>query len=129
MFSSSSEDDLEFVCYIHNSIIDASGGTKGFHDKKLVESALARPLQSAFGKDSYPDKLSKAAALLDSIARNHGFRDGNKRTAMAVAIIYLELNDVRIDFTNEEYEIFMLYVVNSKPPLDYLVNWLRSHAT
>ncbi len=128
MFGKTPDYDLEFVCYLHDSIIDASGGSKGFHDETLVKSALARPLQTAFGEEIYPDLFSKAAALLESIARNHGFRDGNKRTAMAAAVLFLQLNDIFIEFTNKEYEVFMLHVVNKKPPLEEIIYWLKSHA-
>ena len=55
---------------------------QGFHNEGLVKSALARPNHTVMGNDAYTDVFSKAAALLDAIARNHGFRDGNKRTAM-----------------------------------------------
>jgi death on curing protein len=127
LFSADSDKDIEFVCYVHDRIIEVSGGSKGFHDENLVKSALARPLQTAFEKEIYPDLLTKAAALLDSIARNHGFRDGNKRTAMAAAIIFLELNGVYVNFTNEEYENFILYVVNQKPGLEEITFWLKSH--
>lgn len=82
MFSDDPSEDLEIINYIHDEIIDASGGAKGYHDKKLIFSALARPIQSVMGKDAYKTVYEKAAALLDSIANNHGFRDGNKRTAM-----------------------------------------------
>jgi death-on-curing protein len=83
------------------SDIEASGGSKGFHDEKLVRSALARPNHSVMGEDAYDDMFSKAAALLDAIARNHGFRDGNKRTAMAAAVLYLSQNGIEITFTNK----------------------------
>jgi death-on-curing protein len=86
MFGDTPEQDLEFIVLIHDQIIDESGGSKGFHDANLIKSALARPMQSAFGDDAYVDIFEKAAALLDSIANNHGFKDGNKRTAMAAAI-------------------------------------------
>ena len=123
------ERDLRVVCYIHDSIIEASGGTKGFHDERLVRSALARPEQSAFGKEIYSTEFEKAAALLDSIANNHGFRDGNKRTAMAAAAIFLNLRyDVEVQFTNQEYEDFMLHVVNDKPAITEIAKWLQSHA-
>lgn len=85
-------------------------------------------MQSAFGQDMYDDFFSKAAALLDSIAKNHGFKDGNKRTAMATAVIYLQLNSVEINFTNIEYEEFMLHVVNDKPKLPEIVTWLKKHS-
>ena len=121
------EYDLVLATYIHDRIIEASGGVKGFHDEKLIKSALARPFQTAFGKEMYPSLVNKAAAVLDSIARNHGYRDGNKRTAMAVANIFLNLNDIELDFTNKEYEEFMLHVVNNKPTIEEISQWLSRH--
>src|ERR1700738_468360 len=102
MFNDDPEWDLAILSYIHDHIIDASGGSKGFHNEGLVKSALARSLHSVMGEDAYPDIFSKAAALLDAIANNHGFRDGNKRTAMAAAVLYLEQNDIKVAFTNQE---------------------------
>jgi death-on-curing protein len=128
VFGDSLEQDLEFITLIHDHIIDESGGSKGFHDIKLIESALARPAQSAFGEDAYTSLFEKAAALLDSIANNHGFRDGNKRTAMAAAIYYLSLFEIFIVITNEEYELFMLRVVNDKPPIVEISSWLERHS-
>jgi death-on-curing protein len=127
MFGDDPEWDLAILSYIHDQIIDASGGSKGFHNEGLIKSALARPLHSVMGEDAYPDMFSKAAALLDAIARNHGFRDGNKRTAMAVAVLYLEQNDIKVVFTNQEYEDIMLHVVNDKPSIEEIKEWLEQH--
>ena len=55
MFGDTPEWDLEILTFIHDRIIDESGGSKGFHDINLVKSALARPMQSAFGVDAYND--------------------------------------------------------------------------
>lgn len=127
MFDDDPEEDLRVLCYVHDQVIEASGGAKGFHDEGLVRSALGRPNQSAFGEDIYADLFMKAAALLDSIANNHGFRDGNKRTAMAAAVLYLALHTIDVEFTNEEYEHMMLHVVNHKPPLTEITAWLIRH--
>lgn len=124
MFDGDPEWDLAILCFIHDKIIEASGGLKGVHDEGLIKSALGRPRQSAFGNDIHQDSFAKAAALLDSIANNHGFRDGNKRTAMAGAVLYLHNNGVEVRFTNEEYEVFMLHVVNNRPD----INGLMSHS-
>lgn len=122
------EQDLEVICNLHDEIIEASGGVKGIHSEHLLKSALARPLQTAFGDEIYKDLLSKAAALLDSIANNHGFRDGNKRTAMAAANLFLYLRGViNIQFSNQEYEGFMVYVVNNKPSVNEIAEWLKAH--
>jgi death-on-curing protein len=128
MFDDDPEWDLAIICFVHDKIIEASGGAKGFHDERLIKSALARPNQSAFGEEMYVDVFAKAAALLDSIANNHGFRDGNKRTAMAVAVLYLHNNGIEIRFTNEEYEVIMLHVVNDKPSVDEIKAWLMDHS-
>jgi death on curing protein len=128
MFDDDPELDLAILCYIHDQIIEASGGAKGFHSEGLIRSALARPNQSAFGKDIYFDLFMKAAALLDSIANNHGFRDGNKRTAMAAAVLYLHSNNIEVKFTNDEYEEIMLHVVNNKPSVKEIKTWLMQHA-
>ena len=62
------------------------------HDSGLIESACARPGASAFGEDAYPSIWEKAAALLQSLACNHGFVDGNKRTAWVAMATFLTLN-------------------------------------
>lgn len=62
-------------------------------DVGLLESALARPRASAFGEDAYPDLHLKAAALMESLARNHALIDGNKRLAWVAMRLFLALND------------------------------------
>jgi death-on-curing protein len=127
MFDDDPEWDLAILSYVHDHIIDASGGARGFHDEGLIKSALARPQHSVMGEDAYADVFSRAAALLDAIARNHGFRDGNKRTAMAAAVLYLEQNGIKVTFTNQEYEDIMLQVVKDKPSIDEIKGWLERH--
>lgn len=61
-------------------------------DPGLVESAVARPRSSVFGADAYPDLWTKAAALLQSLTRNHPFVDGNKRIGWITATAFLTVN-------------------------------------
>lgn len=78
------------------------------HDVGLLVSTLARPQATAFGEDAYPDLLTKAAALLVSIASNHALVDGNKRSALAGAIAFLGMNGRRLTLTDKEaYELVM----------------------
>ena len=78
-------------------------------DYGLLDAAVARPRATAFGVDAYPDLFSKAAALLQSLARNHALIDGNKRTAWASAWTYLYLNGIELpdDFDVDAAEEFM----------------------
>jgi death-on-curing protein len=58
----------------------------------LLEGAVMRPQATAFGEDAYPSLHDKAAALLHSLARNHPFVDGNKRTAWAATTVFYQIN-------------------------------------
>lgn len=67
-------------------------GAGGIRDVGLIESACGRPQATAFGDDAYPGAWEKAAALLQSLACNHPFTDGNKRTAWLAAVTFLAVN-------------------------------------
>jgi death-on-curing protein len=71
-------------------------------DPGLLESALARPRTTAFGRDAYPTLDEKAAALLHSLARNHALVDGNKRISLAGLIAFYGVNGRRLTLTNDE---------------------------
>ncbi|WP_280491025.1 type II toxin-antitoxin system death-on-curing family toxin [Nocardia asiatica] len=87
-------------------------GTPAVRDYGLLDSALARPQSSVFGQDAYPDVWQKAAALMESIARNRGLVDGNKRLAWYASWVFLQLNGYRLDpyFDVDEAERFVLDV-------------------
>ncbi|WP_283610992.1 type II toxin-antitoxin system death-on-curing family toxin [Mycolicibacterium poriferae] len=78
-------------------------------DYGLLDAAVARPQATAFGVDAYPDLFTKAAALLQSLARNHALVDGNKRTAWAAAWTFLFINGIELppDFDVDHAEDFM----------------------
>ena len=74
------------------AINTAEAGPDNLVDFGLLESAVLRPQTTVGGKDAYTDAYEKAAALMHSLARNHAFFDGNKRTAAASMIIFLKIN-------------------------------------
>jgi death-on-curing protein len=77
-------------------------------DYGLLDAAVARPQATVFGVDAYPDNFTKAAALLQSLARNHALVDGNKRTAWAAAWTFLHINGIPLgDFDVDDAEVFM----------------------
>ncbi len=77
-------------------------GKRKVRDMGLLEAAAARPQQTVFGEDAYPTPQEKAAAMLHSIARNHPFADGNKRTAAIAAIFMLEVNGLRVKWQPQD---------------------------
>lgn len=85
----------EAVVYaIHDRQIAEHGGLEGVRDIAAIESALAKPLHLA--GYSNPDAADLAAAYAYGLARNHGFADGNKRTAWVVARLFLADNGYRL---------------------------------
>ena len=82
----------------------------GFHgrDIGLLASALARPATTVMGAEAYPHLATKAAALLESVARFHPLIDGNKRTAWTLMVLLLWINGYRHNFTSDEaFELVM----------------------
>lgn len=75
----------------------AVGGAVEVRDLGLLDAAVQRPRASAFGQEAYPDLLSKAAALLHSLARNHALVDGNKRMAWLATWVFLAKNGIVLD--------------------------------
>lgn len=81
---------LEGLVWIHTVAVEEFGGSTGIRDRGLLESALARPSASFGGKTLYDTPFKRAAALAESLVLNHGFVDGNKRTAMYAMAAWLE---------------------------------------
>ncbi len=95
-------------------------------DIGLLGSAAARPQTSAFGEDAYPDLITKAAALLQSIVNNHALVDGNERLGWLATAVFLELNGVEASkAANEEVYDFVVWVASTSPSLDDITARLR----
>lgn len=71
-------------------------GVPTVRDIGLLDAALHRPVASAFGQDAYPTLAAKAAAMFESLVRNHPLADGNKRLAWTATIVFLRMNGARV---------------------------------
>ena len=118
---------VEQVLFIHMRLIAETGGSLGLRDLALLESAVARPQATFGGEDLYPDLFTKAAALLDSLIRNHPFVDGNKRVGITAAGLFLRRNGQRLTATNTELEQFTLQAARSELAVEEIAAWLRNH--
>ncbi|MFT9598381.1 type II toxin-antitoxin system death-on-curing family toxin [Mesobacillus sp.] len=99
----------------------------GVKDPNLLDSAINRPKQSVFGSDAYPTIHEKAAALFESIAKNHAFHNANKRTALASLIVFLKINHFRWTMGIEEEQDFTVDVVNHKYTFEEIVSTIKYH--
>lgn len=111
--------NYEIIHDLHTSILQISGGRKGILDVNVIHSAIARPKTYL---SYHPDcnLHTVCAVLLDSLARNHAFVEGNKRTGLMVAVLTYELNGVALkpsaDYHND-LEDLVLWVVIDKPEI------------
>jgi death-on-curing protein len=85
---------IDIVKEIHGVVLAEFGGSAGIRDEDLLHSAVAAPQATMGGESPFSDLAEVAAAYLFYISRNHPFIDGNKRTAMTSAIVFLRLNGV-----------------------------------
>jgi death-on-curing protein len=118
----------EQVLFLHARLVEETGGSHGMRDVALLESVVARPRATFDEVELYPDLFGKAAALMDSLIRNHPFIDGNKRTGIAAAALFLRQNGRYLTATNSELETFTLYVTESRPDVSEIAAWLETHS-
>lgn len=116
--------DIELVLDFHAEQLALFGGADGIRDRGLLESALARPNKFAYGET---ETAARAAAYGFGIARNHAFVDGNKRTALASMIVFLGLNGIDLDATQEEATAIVLGLAAGEIPEEVLANWIADH--
>jgi death-on-curing protein len=95
---------LDEVLQLHASRIEKYGGEDGVRDMGLLESAIAQPYAGFGGEFFHSDVPAMAAAYLFHIVSNHPFVDGNKRTGLAAAIVFLEMNHFDL-IADEEAEV------------------------
>lgn len=115
----------DVVREIHAEAIKLFGGLKGVRDENLLASAVLTPQSSFGGKSPYADIIEIAAAYLFYICKNHPFLDGNKRTAMMAAIVFLRLNGIEPLPDSAKWEKLMLDVAASQLDRDQTTTCLR----
>lgn len=102
----------------------------GFHikDAGLLSSAIARPQASVFGQDAYPDLVTKAAALFESLVRNHPLHDGNKRLSVVLTWAFMHNNGMRLEHSKREAYDFALAAAAGELTFEEIRAWCAAHA-
>jgi len=112
---------------IHAEVLAAHGGARGIRDEALLESAVAAPQATMMGRPLIKDPIETAGASLFYLCRNHAFIDGNKRTALASCLVFLESNGL-LSVTKlpaDQWEEFVLSVAAGKLDRDATTRRLR----
>jgi death-on-curing protein len=102
------------------------GGSYGLRDPALLSSALAMPGSSFERKYLHRDLFEQAAAYAFHICQNHPFIDGNKRTALATALVFLSLNGIELDDPKEDLYELMMKVAKGKATKPELATKFRA---
>lgn len=115
---------VEEVAEINTSL----NGWEMIRDPGLLASAVGRPSQTAFGEDAYPTLWLKTAALFESLACNHAFVDGNKRTAVIAAIHMLNWSNYGL--VAEQHELIWVAVSTAEHEIDLpkIAAFFEAHA-
>ena len=119
----------EQVLFIHARLVTETGGMHGVRDVGLLRSAVERPRATFGGEDLYGDLFHKAAAFMGSLIGNRPFLDGNKRTAISAAGLFLMLNGYELDASQKELEAFTLGMALKKRDVQDAAAWFRRHST
>ncbi|MEH1950716.1 MAG: type II toxin-antitoxin system death-on-curing family toxin [Nostoc sp.] len=115
------------VLDIHQRQIQRFGGTAGVRDEGLLDSALAQPQATFGGELLHPTIYEQAAAYLYHLAMNHPFLDGNKRTAFAVMLTFLNLNGYTLNLSQEQAYKLVIQVVQKEISKEELSAFLELH--
>ncbi|MDE3054619.1 MAG: type II toxin-antitoxin system death-on-curing family toxin [Gemmatimonadota bacterium] len=110
---------------VHLDQVREHGGLAGVRDENALESALARPRRRSHYEPG-SDLAALAAAYGFGLARNHPYRDGNKRIAFIVMVVFLELNGARFDATEEDVVAAIVALAAGSLSEDRLAEWLRA---
>lgn len=120
------------VAAINQYVINlfSPGEPIGISSPELLDTAIHRPQQSAFGNDAYQTVFEKAGALFESIAQNHAFHNGNKRTAFLSLTQFLFYNGYDFQMnTQREQADFTVDTVNNKYNFNELVIIIKKHSS
>jgi len=117
----------EQVLILHSHLFSETGGTDGVRDEGLLESAIAAPFQSFGGAKVFPSIQQKAARLGYGLIKNHAFVDGNKRIGVHCMLVFLALNRIELEYTQDELSDMVLKVAAGEWVLEDLLHWITDH--
>ena len=118
---------VDDVILLHEKLLAEKGGSPGFRDQGLLESAVFGINAGFEDVEQYPTVEEKAARLAYALVGNHAFVDGNKRIGMLAMLTTLALNEVALHYTQEELIELGLGTANGSIKYGEILNWIEQH--
>ena len=117
----------EQIKLLHKMLIEETGGCDGLRDENLFESAINSPFQTFDGIYVYPTLERKAARLGYALICNHPFVDGNKRVGIMAMLSFLELNEIKIAYEDDDLIRIGLEIADGTMNDEQLLSWILNH--
>lgn len=117
------------VLLLHSRLIAETGGIDGVRDDGLLESSINAPFQSFGGIDVFPSIQQKAARLGYGLIKNHAFVDGNKRIGTHAMLVFLALNNIELEYTQQDLSDTILKIADGSLEFEDLLHWIITHQT
>jgi death-on-curing protein len=119
---------VDDVLLIHADQVERYGGSNGVRDVPLLESAVGTPQAGFGGEYLHKDLFEMAAAYLFHLVKNHPFVDGNKRTGLAAALTFLDMNGLKLDAPRGSLYDLTIAVATRQADKAQVAEFFRSHA-
>lgn len=116
----------EEILLAHFKLIERYGGSHGLRTIERIKSVVAAPDQAAFGVDQYQTIFEKAAVYACNIIGDHPFTDGNKRTGITVAVMFLQRNGQEFVAKKGELEDFAVEIATKHLDIPAIAAWLEA---
>lgn len=117
----------EQVLSLHSELVADFGGSDGIRDEAMLDSALSAPFQTFEGMDLYPGVIEKAARIGFGLVKNHPFVDGNKRIGTHIMLMFLNLNNVELEYEDDELITAILSIASGDMDDGKLQEWIEGH--
>lgn len=106
------------ILLLHSQLISETGGSDGLRDVWLLESAINSPFQQFDNEDLYPTIQQKASRLCFGLVNNHPFIDENKRIGAHVILVFLALNGIELEYTQDDLSSTILKLASNEYPIN-----------
>lgn len=117
----------EQIIMLHSELIRETGGVDGLRDEGLLDSALNAPFQGFGDTDIFPSLQQKGARLGYGLICNHAFVDGNKRIGAHAMLVFLSLNGIELEYTQQELSDIVLHIASGALQFEDLLMWIIQH--
>jgi death on curing protein len=119
---------LKEILRLHFQVIEDFGGSHGIRDDGRLKSLELAPQQAVFGAEQYSDIFEKAAVYARNLIGDHPFVDGNKRTGVTAAGVFLIRNGYGLTALPTELEDFAVAIATEKLDVTDIAIWLKDHS-